>query len=85
MFYLLKSPLWIALFITCLFFIIFLKHFNNLNLGNFHLSFGIGAFPFSIFASTFNQGDARPDRRKLLFLAYSYYRVAFNHLKTNFF
>jgi len=28
--------------------------------GGFHMSFGIGAFPFGIFASTFNLGDGRP-------------------------
>jgi len=28
--------------------------------GGFHMSFGIGAFPFGFFASTFNFGDGRP-------------------------
>ncbi|XP_051165551.1 E3 ubiquitin-protein ligase RNF185-like isoform X2 [Leptopilina boulardi] len=28
--------------------------------GGFHMSFGIGAFPFGFFTSTFNMGDARP-------------------------
>ncbi|XP_060079711.1 E3 ubiquitin-protein ligase RNF185-like [Ylistrum balloti] len=28
--------------------------------GGFHMSFGIGAFPFGIFASTFNFNDGRP-------------------------
>jgi hypothetical protein len=28
--------------------------------GGFHMSFGIGAFPFSFFTSTFNFGEARP-------------------------
>lgn len=28
--------------------------------GSFHLSFGIGAFPFGFFTSTFNIGDPRP-------------------------
>lgn len=28
--------------------------------GGFHMSFGIGAFPFGIFASSFNFGDGRP-------------------------
>lgn len=28
--------------------------------GGFHMSFGIGAFPFGFFASTFNFGDNRP-------------------------
>lgn len=26
----------------------------------FHMSFGIGAFPFGVFTSTFNFGDPRP-------------------------
>lgn len=28
--------------------------------GGFHMSFGIGAFPFGFFTSTFNFGDVRP-------------------------
>ncbi|RWS13807.1 E3 ubiquitin-protein ligase RNF185-like protein [Dinothrombium tinctorium] len=28
--------------------------------GGFHMSFGIGAFPFGFFASTFNFGEGRP-------------------------
>ncbi|KAK6625060.1 hypothetical protein RUM43_005351 [Polyplax serrata] len=28
--------------------------------GNFHMSFGIGAFPFAFFTSSFNFGDHRP-------------------------
>ena len=28
--------------------------------GGFHMSFGIGAFPFGFFTSTFNMGEARP-------------------------
>lgn len=28
--------------------------------GGFHMSFGIGAFPFGFFTSTLNFGDARP-------------------------
>ena len=35
--------------------------------GGFQFSFGIGAFPFGIFASTFNFNDGRPAARKLLF------------------
>jgi E3 ubiquitin-protein ligase RNF5 len=30
--------------------------------GGFHLSFGIGAFPFGFFASSFNFNDMRPTR-----------------------
>ena len=33
--------------------------------GGFHMSFGIGAFPFGFFASTFNFTDGRPGIRKL--------------------
>jgi E3 ubiquitin-protein ligase RNF5 len=29
--------------------------------GGFHMSFGIGAFPFALFASTFNFGEPRPN------------------------
>jgi len=38
------------------------SHFNGFGLGDngFHLSFGIGAFPFGFFTSTFNLGDSRP-------------------------
>lgn len=32
--------------------------------GGFHMSFGIGAFPFGIFASSFNLNDGRPGPRK---------------------
>jgi hypothetical protein len=32
--------------------------------GGFQFSFGIGAFPFGIFASTFNFNDGRPAARK---------------------
>lgn len=28
--------------------------------GGFHMSFGIGAFPFGFFTSTFNFGEPRP-------------------------
>lgn len=37
-------------------------HFSNFGFGDsgFHLSFGIGAFPFGFFTSTFNMGDTRP-------------------------
>lgn len=28
--------------------------------GGFHMSFGIGAFPFGFFTSSFNFGDVRP-------------------------
>jgi E3 ubiquitin-protein ligase RNF5 len=31
--------------------------------GGFHLSFGIGAFPFGFFASSFNFNDMRPAAR----------------------
>ncbi|XP_017781926.1 PREDICTED: E3 ubiquitin-protein ligase RNF185-like [Nicrophorus vespilloides] len=36
--------------------------FNGFGLGDnsFHLSFGIGAFPFGFFTSTFNLGETRP-------------------------
>ncbi|KAF6027946.1 RNF185 [Bugula neritina] len=34
--------------------------FGNFNMGNLQFSFGIGAFPFTFFASNFNLGDARP-------------------------
>lgn len=30
----------------------------------FHMSFGIGAFPFGVFTSTFNFGDPRPSAGK---------------------
>ena len=33
--------------------------------GGFHMSFGIGAFPFGFFTSTFNMGDARPSTGNL--------------------
>ena len=33
--------------------------------GGFQFSFGIGAFPFGIFASTFNFNDGRPAAREL--------------------
>lgn len=34
--------------------------FQNLGFGDgFHMSFGIGAFPFGFFASTFNIGEFR--------------------------
>ena len=33
--------------------------------GGFQFSFGIGAFPFGIFASAFNFNDGRPAPRKL--------------------
>ena len=32
--------------------------------GGFQMSFGIGAFPFGFFASTFNLNDGRPPPRK---------------------
>lgn len=32
--------------------------------GGFHLSFGIGAFPFGFFASSFNFNDIRPPRQQ---------------------
>ena len=35
------------------------------NSGGFQVSFGIGAFPFGLFASTFNFNDGRPAPRKL--------------------
>ena len=33
--------------------------------GGFHMSFGIGAFPFGFFTSTFNFGETRPSAGKL--------------------
>lgn len=33
--------------------------------GGFHLSFGIGAFPFGFFASSFNFNDMRPSARNV--------------------
>lgn len=33
--------------------------------GGFSMSFGIGAFPFGLFSSTFNLGDQRPRSGKL--------------------
>ena len=45
----------------------FFQQFGNFNIGNLQMSFGIGAFPFSIFATTFNHGNAaRPGNRKSL-------------------
>ena len=43
----------------CCFF--FLQPFQGFGFGDggFHMSFGIGAFPFGFFASTFNLGDGR--------------------------
>lgn len=35
--------------------------------GGFHMSFGIGAFPFGFFASTFNFGDGRPGAPRKFF------------------
>ena len=32
--------------------------------GGFQMSFGIGAFPFGLFASTINFNDGRPPPRK---------------------
>lgn len=32
--------------------------------GGFHMSFGIGAFPFGFFTSTFNFGEPRPSQGK---------------------
>lgn len=34
--------------------------------GGFHMSFGIGGYPFGFFMSTFNFGDNRPNAGKLL-------------------
>lgn len=37
--------------------------------GSFHMSFGIGAFPFGFFTSTFNIGEgSRPSAGMLLFV-----------------
>lgn len=33
--------------------------------GGFQMSFGIGAFPFGFFTSSFNFGDPRPGAREL--------------------
>ncbi|VDO92430.1 unnamed protein product [Soboliphyme baturini] len=45
--------------------------FTDFNLGNgpdtgFQFSFGIGAFPFTFFASTLNFGEQRPSARKFV-------------------
>lgn len=39
---------------------LFQQTFPGFGDGGFHMSFGIGAFPFGIFASSFNFGDTRP-------------------------
>jgi len=41
--------------------------------GGFHMSFGIGAFPFGIFASTLNLNDGRPGPRKYKF--YNFWEI----------
>lgn len=44
------------------------QSFTSFGFGDtgFHMSFGIGAFPFGLFASTFNFGDGRPPPSGLL-------------------
>ena len=42
-----------------------MQAFNGFGFGHdgFHMSFGIGAFPFGLFASVFNVSDGRPPAR----------------------
>ena len=49
---------------------IFFQGFPGFGFGDagFHMSFGIGAFPFGIFASAFNFNDGRPGPRKFSFI-----------------
>ena len=48
----------------------FFQGFPGFGFGDagFHMSFGIGAFPFGIFASAFNFNDGRPGPRKFSFI-----------------
>lgn len=39
--------------------------------GGFHMSFGIGAFPFGFFSSTFQVGDRQPQGKFCLWLLFT--------------
>lgn len=49
----------------------------------FHMSFGIGAFPFGVFTSTFNFGDPRPSAGKNIAI-FRQFRLITNQVETDF-